>query len=112
MVNFQTIMDEITRTCILLQRQISDGEVQVIAEEWEESFRHLNDSQFIMAMKEHRRRSRYWPTEADILKAHEDLTPNSPALVALLPEAPPDWDRQQRNLQAMLDRLGRGMKVN
>ena len=70
---------------MLLQREISEMDLDVITLEWTESLHKLSDQDFVAALRRHRRQSRYWPTEFDILEAHETEKNANP--VPMLPEA-------------------------
>ncbi len=79
-----------------MQRSLPEPDLEVIAREWSETMREVDDQRFRAAMRRHRELSRFWPTEADIRSALEGLTPNRPPVLEL-PEAtstPEEFSRQ------------------
>ena len=72
MATYTTIRDELETLAVLLQRPIPESDLEVISRTWAETFQVMADHDFRAALTHHRRVSGYWPTEADIFKAHAE----------------------------------------
>lgn len=61
----------------------TEDELQILANLWLEDFSHISEEIFLEAIKLHRRRSRFFPTIADVLECYQDVVRNTPKPMAL-----------------------------
>lgn len=73
MASLTIIQSELDKASLLYHRPISDQALRIIAAEWHKTLAQIPDVLFVKAMQKHRTRSRFWPTEADILTAAEQV---------------------------------------
>ena len=71
MATIQQITVELTEMAIIYQRPLSPQELQVLVTAWTGLCFDLTDAEFVAACKAYSRKSRYFPTPADILDAHK-----------------------------------------
>ena len=54
-------------------RGITKERIELASVLWLSTLGGLGKEDFRLALREHRRQSRYWPTEADILRCHDEV---------------------------------------
>lgn len=71
MAGITTILAELDKCNLAFQPRRPQPEIEALAAIWARDLPpELTDGQFARAMSEVRRRSRFWPTLADVLQAH------------------------------------------
>jgi len=61
----------------------TQDELQILSNLWLEDFSHIAEEIFLEAIKLHRRRSRFFPTIADVLELYQEVVRNTHKPIAL-----------------------------
>lgn len=75
----------------------SVDEMRVLADMWQEDMEHINDEALTAAIREHRQKSKYWPTVAEILD-HASWHMRVPPGIEWK-AAPPNEEQIEHNLE-------------
>ena len=77
----------------------SPSEIEAVASIWLADLSSLTDEELSAAASRHRRESRWWPTPADLLAAHQAVAPATRWLLSDAEEDSASWDTILAHLQ-------------
>lgn len=77
MLTIATVQRELKKLAVLYQKPISEPEIVLMAHLWAEELGEMSEQELVAALRLHRRRSNFWPTLAEVFKAHADSRPKA-----------------------------------
>lgn len=83
MASKKQIFAELGRMSTIYRSPLEEVEMLVLLETWENICKDMSDSDFVQAVQEHCKRSKYFPAPASILELHDELHPNSMPVFSL-----------------------------
>ena len=110
MATRQMVSTKLSALAVVYRPDCGAAQMRVLVDEYTPVFANMTDMEFLAAVEEVKRTSRFFPTPADILAAHDHLGRQPKITSAALPHKPtPDEFAHQA---AMSRRLLKRLEVN